>query len=470
MSDQAFDGTAGEAHAARAETSSAARAEIVPATKRSRPNEPLSAQDLDDIKARNPLADIAGGYVKLRRMGKRLVGPCPICGGKATSQRFEILEDGESWVCAVCPDGGDVIRTGLRRSRAATSRGAIERLGGQREIDARRRPKSCSRRARKSGSSGKRPRPDFREAERKRLYKDVAGRREIHDTIGRSLPRAAAWCCRRLPGPALSPSAPYWHGEQLDERGRKSPIKILHGPGDAGGLHPPDGKFGGLHMTWLRRRMPPADQSRDHDPESGEVLNAKKMRGSKTGAHIAIAPAKDARRLIVGEGIETVLAVYGPRTRLAGRDRSSDIAFWAAGDLGNMAGRATETVRHPTLKRPNGHPHARARARAGSGRQAGLSIPDSVEELILLGDGDSGRADAIRHDCEQLGATSGRAAPSGSRSRRRGWISTMCCGVRHERNMGSVPRRVEGDERDRSKQAARHALGAGLRQAAEARR
>ena len=29
----------------------------------------FSPADLDDIKARNPLADIAGGYVKLRRLG-----------------------------------------------------------------------------------------------------------------------------------------------------------------------------------------------------------------------------------------------------------------------------------------------------------------------------------------------------------------------------------------------------------------
>ena len=62
----------------------------------------FSAQDLDDIKARNSLADVAGGYVKLRRAGARLVGPCPVCGGRVTSQRFEIKDDGESYVCAVC--------------------------------------------------------------------------------------------------------------------------------------------------------------------------------------------------------------------------------------------------------------------------------------------------------------------------------------------------------------------------------
>jgi hypothetical protein len=73
------------------------------------------------------------------------------------------------------------------------------------------------------------------------------------------------------------------------------------------------------------------------------VLNSKKMRGSKTGAHIAIALIEAPRRLVIGEGIETVLAVWTAH-QLAGRP-IDDTAFWAAGDLGNIAGRATETVR-----------------------------------------------------------------------------------------------------------------------------
>jgi hypothetical protein len=133
--------------------------------------------------------------------------------------------------------------------------------------------------------------------------------------------------------------------------------------------------------------MPMPTKAEITDPESGEVLNSKKMRGSKTGASILVAPAIDApRRMVIGEGIETVLAVYTAH-QLAGRD-VSDIEFRAAGDLGNMAGRATETVRHPTAKRPNGHPQ-RVPGPVPDPDDKGLAIPDSVEELILLGDGDS---------------------------------------------------------------------------------
>ncbi|MBY9045415.1 CHC2 zinc finger domain-containing protein, partial [Pseudomonas fluorescens] len=70
----------------------------------------ITDDELDDIRARNPIADVASGYTKLRRAGGRLVGPCPICGGRTSSQRFEVIEKDANWVCAVCPDGGDVIR------------------------------------------------------------------------------------------------------------------------------------------------------------------------------------------------------------------------------------------------------------------------------------------------------------------------------------------------------------------------
>src|ERR1700682_3879768 len=90
----------------------------------------FSPQDLDDIKARTPLADVAGGYVKLRRAAGHLVGPCPVCGGKVTSARFEILDNGESWVCAVCPDGGDVIRL-VQLAEGVDFLGAIGRVGGR---------------------------------------------------------------------------------------------------------------------------------------------------------------------------------------------------------------------------------------------------------------------------------------------------------------------------------------------------
>lgn len=349
----------------------------------------LSPDDLDDIKARNPLEAVAGGYVKLRRAGGRLVGPCPICGGRATSQRFEITKDNESWVCAVCPDGGDVIHL-VMKAEGCDFRAAIERLGGRSELDAAQAKKLFEAREKKRLEREKKS-DDFREKERKRLWEAWQRAGEIHGTVaaryleGRGLALPSA-----CPGLRFLPQAPYFHGEQIDERGRKSPIILHKGPAMLAAFIRADGKFGGLHTTWLREEeiLPTPTKIELHDPETGELLNAKKMRGSKAGAHIAIALTKEPKRLVIGEGIETVLAVW-TAFHNAGRVLE-DTAFWAAGDLGNMAGRAVKTVPHPTLKRPNGralsvpndHPDP---------DDPGLTIPDSVSELILLGDGDSER-------------------------------------------------------------------------------
>jgi hypothetical protein len=350
----------------------------------------FSAEDLDDIKARSSLADVAGGYVKLRRAAGRLVGPCPICGGRVTSQRFEILDDGASWVCAVCPDGGDVIRL-VEKAEGCSFLEAIERLGGRVAVDPAEAKRLFEEREHKRLKREKEA-ATFRDAERKRLYrtwkgavKDLAGTPVEAYLRGRGLALPA-----RCPGLRYLPSVPYWHGETVDERGRKAPRQIHSGPAMCAAFIRADGTFGGLHLTWLEADMAsPPVKAEIVNPDDGEVMPAKKMRGSKTGAHIAIAMTEAGpRRLVIGEGIETVLAVWTAH-QLAGRP-IDDMAFWAAGDLGNLAGRAAKTIDHPTLKRPNGRPQ-KVPDRYPDPDDSGLSIPETVEELILLGDGDSER-------------------------------------------------------------------------------
>ena len=56
----------------------------------------LSQAEIDDIRARNPIEHVAEQYVRLRRAAGRLVGPCPMCGGRATSQRFEVFANEDS--------------------------------------------------------------------------------------------------------------------------------------------------------------------------------------------------------------------------------------------------------------------------------------------------------------------------------------------------------------------------------------
>lgn len=356
----------------------------------------LSQAELDDIKARNPVADIAARYVKLRRLGRRLVGPCPLCGGRPSSVRFEVLDDGQAWGCGACNSGGDVIRL-VEKVEGVDFKTAIDRLGGVASIDAARVEKLVAERDKKR-QAREAAAAKYREAERKRLWKDWQSALPIHETpAARYLAGRGLALPEPCPGLRYLPSAPYFHGQDVDTHGRASPHVMHRGPAMLAAFIRPDGHFGGLHMTWLDASDPPR-KIELVDPESGEILPAKKMRGSKTGASILVAPAAIApeqlersegaviKRLIIGEGIETVLAVW---TAFAAVGRPlQETAFWAAGDLGNLAGRAIETVPHPTLKRPDGRAQ-RVPGPVPDPDDVGLAIPDSVTELILLGDGDS---------------------------------------------------------------------------------
>ena len=363
----------------------------------------LSPADLDELRARNPLSEVAGHYVRLRRAGGRLVGPCPMCGGKAASQRFEILHDGESWVCAVCGDGGDVIRL-IEKAESCDFLTAVEKLGGRTSADPRQAAELFEAREKKRRAREKTA-ALYREAERRRLWRLWNHKTTVKDIFGTPVDAYLAGRGLSLPpktpGLRYLPRAPYWHGESVDSRtGHASPRCIHSGPAMAAAFVRADGTFGGLHLTWLAARgaigdPEPAIDARGQiwekielaDPDSGELLPAKKMRGSKTGAFITVAPLIAApARLVIGEGIETVLAVYTAHVEMG---RAVDqTAFWAAGDLGNLAGRAAESLAHPSLKRPDGRAQ-RVPGPMPDPDDLGIAIPDSVRELILLGDGDS---------------------------------------------------------------------------------
>jgi hypothetical protein len=148
-----------------------------------------------------------------------------------------------------------------------------------------------------------------------------------------------------------------------------------------------DGKFSGLHATYLDLAQPGGKVALKH-PDTGEALPAKKVRGSKTGGRIEIHSAANPHTLIIGEGFETVLSVY--QAHVAERRPIDGVAFWAAVDLGNLGGRAIETVPHPTLKTKNNRAQ-RVPGPVPDLDAPGIPIPESVERIVILGDGDSDR-------------------------------------------------------------------------------
>ncbi|NJO54713.1 MAG: hypothetical protein HC829_07615, partial [Bacteroidales bacterium] len=192
-----------------------------------------------------------------------------------------------------------------------------------------------------------------------------------------------------------APVRGYFEGEDEDlVTGRKSPRCIWRGPAMLAAIRRADGRFGGLHTTWIDPRFAtgeavtgnPKGKARIVDPVTGEMLPAKKSRGSVHGGFIVLKPCRAPRQLIAGEGIETACAVLTALQRV-GRDHSGT-AVWSSVDLGNLGGKAMASVAHPTLLSPKGRPQ-RVPGPEPDLRAPAMPVPDSVTDLVLLGDGDS---------------------------------------------------------------------------------
>lgn len=345
----------------------------------------ISDSALNDLRARNPVTSVAGKWVALRRSSRAgwLVGTCPLHSSDPSARDSTSFEcNDERWVCVSCADGGDVIKLVMRRE-GRDFRAAGEWLGGARQVD----PAEEERRARAAAEKKRRHEEAtnrYREEERERLYRwwcqaaPIAGTpvAEYHARRGIIAPPAAWLRCRVMP---------YLEPGGKDEQGRQVWRTLHSGPAQLAAITAPDRHFIGLHITWIDLAQPKGNALIVH-PDTGEVLPAKKMRGTKQGGQIELVRCASPWCLILGEGIETVLSVYAAMVRL-GRPLDG-IAFWAAGDLGNLAGAADGTERHPTLKTATGRPR-RVPGALPSLESKAVTIPDSVTDLRLLADGDS---------------------------------------------------------------------------------
>lgn len=335
----------------------------------------------------------------LRRQGSEWVGPCPACGGR---DRFSVHPGKGVFHCRAAGRGGDVIALAqyvegaefLAAVEILTGRPAPGRDAAETPEDRARRQvaQEARQRALAEAALADRVRADgFRFAEIQRAHKfwDAAKVLSPHCAAAAYLRARGELEAPRGAHLRYSPRHPYF---QPAHGGR--PGRVIHaGPALLAGMTGPEGRFVGVHQTWLDPTR--ADgKAVVADPDTGEVLPAKKVRGSVMGARIELVRHPEPRVLILGEGIETCLSVW-TALRRQGAPLAAQAAVWSAVSLGNLAGRSKERVRHPTRVDARGRP-AFVPGGEPDLASACLAVPETVELLILLGDGDSDAFDTGR--------------------------------------------------------------------------
>src|ERR1035437_1161816 len=160
----------------------------------------ITEAELEDLKGRNPCDVVAGAWVSLRRHGQKMIGPCPVCSPDPRSRdatRFEC--DAAGWVCAVCPDGGDVIRL-VERGNGGSFKDAIAFLGGKRELVPGEAALAEANRA-KLRAERERESNAYRERERRKLWG------MFHPAVPSAGTIAAQYLAlRQVRAPAISPA------------------------------------------------------------------------------------------------------------------------------------------------------------------------------------------------------------------------------------------------------------------------
>lgn len=347
---------------------------------------------------------------KLKRQGREFVGPCPLCGGK--SDKLAINPQKRIFVCGHdSGPGGDVIAlvchvadydpkdgflaavewiNGTPAPDGATSETAEERAERERRAEEKRRENE--RRAARDAKAAE----EFREKERKRAYEiwseglPIAGTHASAYLTARGILHQNGLRLRFLP------SATYF----VWSRARHSFIAAGAFPVMLAAITGPDGRFAALHQTFLDPVAPrkavivDPETGRTHGDDGQLLFAAKKVRGPRGVGVIHLTRPIAPVTAVVGEGIETTAS---PRDAMIDAGRDPDpIAWIVAVSLGNMGGKAAETVPHPDgLRRPDKLGRLRSVRIPGpepDWSEPFMALPPTVSEAVLLCDGDSDRA------------------------------------------------------------------------------
>lgn len=328
--------------------------------------------DILDVALRKPVS------AKLKKRSREWIGPCPACGG---DDRFAINPQKGVFNCRGAVGGGVITMVmhtcGVDYLAACeVITGELPPAGGSQVSQAELEEQEAKRQAQRERKLAERERENAQYRERARegaydIWKRGEGyeatsveaylRLRLGDPADLELPAALRLRCIEQLG--------YFEGEACVHRGPAMLAPILRN----------DGKFSGLHRTWIDLGRPKG---------KADVPQAKKTLGTTGNGHIELLGASDfpPNRLVIGEGIEKTLAVW-----CAERSRGEAATlYWTSIDLGNLGGKHAGTVAHPTVKDRGSRPK-RVPGPLPDLSEPGIEVPEEVEEIVILGDTTSDR-------------------------------------------------------------------------------
>ncbi|KFI30431.1 MULTISPECIES: DUF7146 domain-containing protein [Haematobacter] len=298
----------------------------------------------------------------LKRAGAReLTGSCPQCGGR---DRFSINTAKRVFNCRHCGGTGGNIDLAMF-VLSLDFPAALTWLCGERDGIS-----EAERRERIARAEANRARNERRaEAERQRA---IAGARDIWSAgvPAEDTPVRDYLALRGVPRerfPRLPASLRYHPDLAYTIQIGGTWVEVHRGPAMLAAIQAPNGRFQGVHRTWLDLSRPKGKPVILH-PETGEPVKVKKSLGSVKGGAIRL--TLPARVMVMGEGIETTASALVA-------DVPPGAGYWAGVSLGNMAGsrKLGEGMRYA------GIPDLTDRA--------AFVPPPGTERLIFIQDGDS---------------------------------------------------------------------------------
>ena len=317
--------------------------------------------------------------------GREMAGPCPKCGG---TDRFSINAQTNLFNCRHCGIRGEGVIKLVMLTEDVQFVRALEIITGRRPSDDVDEAKAEAIRQQNARDAERREQEAsrYRELARKAGHGIwISGWRVDFSAGSESVAAAYLRTARGIVLPeeigkqVLLKEYDFlpWREEAgRDERGRKTWRTVHSGPAMLAAVQLRDGRFGAVHQTWLDLSQPKGKVVLPPDDKGKDRLSRKVLGPMKGGAIRLYTPA-GARRLVMGEGVESTL------TPLA-HSPEPDTAYWAGIAVGNMAGLA---LRGPTRGQIWDQPDM--------DDLESFLPPDWVEELVFLAEEDGGDSHSV---------------------------------------------------------------------------